>query len=93
MRMRSFLAIAASMALLAATALQSRGATASQTTKVAPGQPVVMPAAGLKWTNLDPKGAPGVKVAESVGRPLQGCIWRVLQASRRIRCSPPHTHA
>ena len=53
--MRRLAAVAVSFLLAEALLAQS---------KPAPGQPVVMPASDLKWTDLDPKGAPGVKVAD-----------------------------
>ena len=41
------------------------------------GQPVFMPAANLKWTDLDPKGAPGV-----------GTYIQVPEGKAEVRMSP-----
>lgn len=65
MKARSIVVIASSL-ILASTVLaqESAGAKAKKAQKPAAGQPVVLPAADLKWTDLDPAGAPGVKVAD-----------------------------
>ena len=91
MRTRRSLAIVASIGLLAATAEQSGGAHARQGAKVVPGQPVVMPAAGLKWTDLDPKGAPGVKVAGLWGDHAKGAFGAFFRLPAGF-AAPLHTH-
>ena len=68
MRPRNVLAFSISLILAAPVLAQSPGqAKANRAPKAGPGQPVFMPASGLKWTDLDPKGAPGVKVADLWG--------------------------
>ena len=41
-------------------------------------QPVFMPAANLKWTDLDPKGAPGVQIVD---------LWATMPRERSARSS------
>ena len=73
MRPRTVLALLISLILSApALAQSSRGAKANTAPKAGPGQPVFTPAADLKWTDLDPKGAPGVKVADLWGDHTKG---------------------
>src|SRR5688572_27229140 len=55
-------------------AQRSGEAQAGKAPKAGPGQPVFMPASGLKWTDLDPKGAPGVKVANLWGDHAKGAF-------------------
>lgn len=68
------------LVMLAASHLAQPSAKAqvNSAAKEGSGQPVFMPAAGLKWTDLDPKGAPGVKVANLWGGPYQGGLWRLV---------------
>src|SRR5207237_1507034 len=47
--------------------------------RAAPSQPVFMPAADLKWTDLDPNGAPGVKVADLWGDHAKGAFGAFLK--------------
>ena len=44
-----------------------------------PGQPVFMPAGGVKWTDLDPKGAPGVQIADLWGDHTKGLFGAFLK--------------
>ena len=86
--------VAFSMVLaLAAPALaQSSGATKANTAqKAAPSQPVFMPAADLKWTDLDPVGAPGVKVADLWGNHAKGAFGAYLKLPAGFT-TPLHTH-
>ena len=65
MKPNNVLAISIALALAAPVLAQSTGtAKAGRVPKAGPSQPVFMPAADLKWTDLDPTGAPGVKVAD-----------------------------
>jgi anti-sigma factor ChrR (cupin superfamily) len=75
MRARSVLAFAASLALASVLLAQESGgakATSGSTAKV--GQPVPIPAADLKWADLDPTGAPGVQVADVWGDHTKGAF-------------------
>jgi hypothetical protein len=57
----------------------------------APGQPVFMPATDLKWTDLDPNGAPGVKIADLWGDHTKGAFGAYLKLPAGF-AAPLHTH-
>ena len=80
--MRRLAAVAVSFLLAEALLAQS---------KPAPGQPVVMPASDLKWTDLDPKGAPGVKVADLWGNHAKGAFGAYFKLPAGFAV-PLHTH-
>ena len=93
MKTRNVLAVSISLILTAPVLAQSPGESkANQAPKARPAQPVFMPAADLKWTDLDPKGAPGVKVANLWGDHAKGAFGAVLQASGGIRGPTSHAH-
>jgi len=52
---------------------------------------VVVPAADMKWTDLDPNGAPGVKVADLWGSHTKG-PWGGLFKLPAGFAAPLHTH-
>jgi len=52
---------------------------------------VVVPAAKLKWTDLDPKGAPGVKVADVWGDHTKGAFGAFFKLPAGFSV-PLHTH-
>jgi hypothetical protein len=79
MRARNVLAFAVSF-LLAASAL-AQGAKA----------PVSMPAADLKWTDLDPAGAPGVKIADLWGNHATGPFGAFIKFPAGF-AAPLHRH-
>jgi Domain of unknown function (DUF4437) len=54
--------------------------------------PVFMPAAGLKWIDLDPKGAPGVKVAPLWGDHAKGAFGAYFKLPAGF-AAPLHTHS
>ena len=73
MRPRNTLAF--SISLLLATPVLAQPPAKAQTNaapKAVATQPVFTPAADLKWTDLDPTGAPGVKVADLWGTMRKG---------------------
>jgi anti-sigma factor ChrR (cupin superfamily) len=74
--------------VLAQPAGKAQG-TPSQTTT--PGEPVFLPAVDLKWTDLDPKGAPGVKVADLWGDHTKGAFGGFLKLPAGFSV-PLHTH-
>ena len=89
---RTVLALLISLILSApALAQSSRGAKANTAPKAGPGQPVFTPAADLKWTDLDPKGAPGVKVADLWGDHTKGAFGAFLKLPAGFAV-PLHTH-
>ena len=69
----------------------SRQSQASTAPKARPGQPVFMPAGDLKWTDLDPSGAPGVKVADLWGDHTKGSFGAYLKLPAGFAV-PLHTH-
>jgi hypothetical protein len=93
--MRSTTILAFSIALvLAAAPVQAQtpaAAPASKASKAGPGQPVFLPAAGLKWTDLDPTGAPGVKIADLWGDHAKGAFGAYLKLPAGF-AAPLHTH-
>jgi beta-alanine degradation protein BauB len=62
-----------------------------QAPKAAASQPVFTPAADLKWTDLDPNGAPGVKVADLWGDHTKGAFGAFLKLPAGF-VTPLHTH-
>jgi hypothetical protein len=67
------------------------GATVNRAPKAGPGQPVFMPAGDLKWTDLDPAGAPGVKVAKLWGDHTKGAYGAFFKLPAGF-AAPLHTH-
>ena len=89
---RTVLALLISLILSApALAQSSRGAKANTAPKAGSGQPIFMPAADLKWIDLDPKGAPGVKVADLWGDHTKGAFGAFLKLPAGFAV-PLHTH-
>jgi hypothetical protein len=92
MRPRIVLAFSISLILAAPVLAQPSGeARAKQAPKAGAGQPVFMPAADLKWTDLDPKGAPGVKVANLWGDHAKGAFGAYFKLPAGFAV-PLHTH-
>ena len=52
---------------------------------------VVMPASDMKWTDLDPAGAPGVKVADLWGNHATGAFGALFKLPAGF-AAPLHTH-
>jgi len=92
MRARSIAACAAA-ALLLTAAGAARGSDASKkgggTSKSR--EPIVKPAADLKWVDLDPTGAPGVKVADLWGDHAKGAFGAFFKLPAGFAV-PLHTH-
>jgi hypothetical protein len=92
MRTRSVLVIATSLLVLSAVLAQHSGAAqATKASTAGTGQPVVMPAGDLKWEDLDPKGAPGVKVADLWGDHTKGAFGAYFKLPAGF-AAPLHTH-
>ena len=53
--------------------------------------PVALPAAELKWTDLDPTGAPGVKIADLWGDHRTGSFGAIFRLPAGFS-APLHTH-
>ena len=87
MRVRNVLAFVTSFALAVAVLAQS----AKNVEETAARAPVPMPAADLKWTDLDPAGAPGVKVADLWGDHQKGAFGAFFRLPAGFAV-PLHTH-
>jgi len=92
MRPRDLAAISILLILAVPVLAQpSAQATASKAQKAGTAQPVFLPAAELKWTDLDPAGAPGVKVADLWGDHSKGSFGAYLKLPAGFT-TPLHTH-
>ena len=92
MRASSVLAIAASLVLTSAVLAQESGAAkAKKSPAAAAARLIVKPAAELKWTDLDPAGAPGVKVADLWGDHTKGAFGAYFKLPAGFAV-PLHTH-
>ena len=85
-------AFVASFVLAASVLAQgSEGMKAQSGAKAAAGQPVAIPADDMKWTDLDPTGAPGVKVADLWGDHTKGAFGALFKLPAGFAV-PLHTH-
>ena len=74
--------------VLAQAAVQEKVGTATKTGAV---RPVFMSPSDLKWTDLDPKGAPGVQVADLWGNHAKGGFGAFFKLPAGFAV-PLHTH-
>jgi hypothetical protein len=88
---RGVLAIAASLLLASAVVAQESGRAAKKAPGAAASRLVVTPAADLKWSDLDPAGAPGVKVADLWGDHTKGAFGAFFKLPAGF-AAPLHTH-
>ena len=93
MRPRHVLAFSISLTfILAAPVLaQTAGEAKAKVSKTVSVQPVFTQAGDLKWTDLDPKGAPGVKIADLWGDHAKGAFGAYLKLPAGFAV-PLHTH-
>src|SRR6476660_6644576 len=92
MRARNVLVFVMAFALPAAVLAQGSGAAkAKSVPKPAASRLVVMPASDLKWADLNPTGAPGVKIADVWGDHAKGGYGAFLRFPAGF-LSPLHTH-
>lgn len=87
----SAMCLALPVAALAQAFLESKEARAKEAPQAAASRLVVMPAGDLKWTDLDPKGAPGVKVADVWGNHAKGAFGAFFKLPAGF-AAPMHTH-
>ena len=87
MKIRNVMALVSCIALVGVI-LAPRTMGAEETGAVAP---VFIPAADLKWIDLDPKGAPGVKVADLWGDHQKGEFGALFTLPAGFT-APLHTH-
>ncbi len=81
-------AFAAAFLMMAALVAADKPKASSKT---AAGSPIFIPAADVKWTDLDPNGAPGIKIADVWGNHAKGGYGAFLKFPASFR-SPLHTH-
>ena len=92
MRSRNVRAFSTALMLAALVLAQPSGkAQVNTAQKVGPGQPVFMPGGDLKWTDLDPNGAPGVKIADLWGDHAKGAFGAFVKLPAGFAV-PLHTH-
>jgi anti-sigma factor ChrR (cupin superfamily) len=78
--------------LIALALLSPQAVTLADGSKASkPRGPVPMPAADLKWTDLDPRAAPGVKVADLWGDHSKGPFGAMFKLPAGFAV-PLHTH-
>jgi hypothetical protein len=86
MRARVVVAFAALFVLAAVGLAQESGGAKAQA-----GQPLVMPSSDVKWADLDPAGAPGVKVADLWGDHTKGAFGALFLLPAGF-AAPLHRH-
>ena len=92
MQPRNLLAFSITLVLTAPVLAQPSSAKqAKPTPKAAAARPIFLPASDLKWTDLDPTGAPGVKVADLWGDHTKGAFGAYLKLPAGFAV-PLHTH-
>jgi len=92
MRTRNVLAFTVSFLLTTALLAQASGeAKAKSGSKAKASAAVIMPAGDVKWTDLDPTGAPGVKIADLWGNHATGAYGALIKFPAGFS-APLHTH-
>jgi anti-sigma factor ChrR (cupin superfamily) len=91
MTSRFVLALSITLAL-AATAFAQPSGEKAKASKAPASQPVFMSPGDIKWTDLDPKGAPGVKIADLWGDHTKGAYGAYLKLPAGFAV-PLHTHS
>jgi anti-sigma factor ChrR (cupin superfamily) len=92
MRGRTVLSSVATVALVLAALAPAFGQTSEKPAqKPAQSTLVVMPTSDMKWTDLDPSGAPGVKVADLWGHHAKGAFGALFKLPAGF-AAPLHTH-
>jgi anti-sigma factor ChrR (cupin superfamily) len=91
MRTKPVLVFAVSCAMAAVVLAQAPEKKAKIAPMGAASRLVVTPAADVKWADLDPKGAPGVKIADIWGDHTKGAFGAFLKFPAGF-AAPLHTH-
>jgi hypothetical protein len=92
MKPKHVLVVAVMFAVAAAVLARQSGETKAKSgLKSAASRLVVMPASDLKWTDLDPTGAPGVKIATLWGDHTKGAYGAFFKLPAGFAV-PLHTH-
>ncbi len=79
------------LALAIALSLVFAGTVHAQGAQGAPSTPVFVAAADMKWTDLDPAGAPGVKIVDLWGDHTKGAFGSLVKFPAGFT-APLHTH-
>lgn len=88
MRLRHVLSLSVMLLLAAQPSGEAQG---NKPPTAGAGRPVFMAASDLKWTDLDPKGAPGVQIADLWGDHTKGAFGAYLKLPAGFAV-PLHTH-
>jgi anti-sigma factor ChrR (cupin superfamily) len=92
MKATNVLTLVMTFALPVGVLAQGTGTTSAKTApKPAASRLVVMPASDMKWNDLDPTGAPGVKVADLWGSHANGAFGALFKLPAGF-AAPLHTH-
>jgi quercetin dioxygenase-like cupin family protein len=92
MTIRRCLALAVSLGVAAAALhAQDAGKTMKPKPATKAAAPVFKPAADMKWAELDPKGAPGVMIADIWGDHTKGAFGAMVKFPAGF-VTPMHTH-
>jgi quercetin dioxygenase-like cupin family protein len=91
MKSRTVFAVAVMSALTASVLAQASPEAKAKSSTSAVSRLVVMPAGDLKWTDLDPTGAPGVKIATLWGDQTKGAYGAFFKLPAGFAV-PLHTH-
>jgi hypothetical protein len=93
MTSRLVLALSIALALAAPVFAQTPEETKApaKPSKAASSQPVFLSPDNIKWTDLDPKGAPGVKIADLWGDHAKGAYGAYIKLPAGFT-APLHTH-
>jgi anti-sigma factor ChrR (cupin superfamily) len=92
MRPSNVLALSIPLVLVFSALMQPSGrARAAQSATAGPAQPIFLAAGDVKWADLDPSGAPGVKIADLWGDHTKGAFGAFLKLPAGFAV-PLHTH-
>jgi len=91
MRSTRIVTFAVSLVLTSSVALAQLGAKSSEQVSPKAGMPIFMPASSLQWTDLNPTGAPGVKIVDVWGDHAKSGYGAFLKFPAGF-LSPLHTH-
>ncbi|HKA35853.1 MAG TPA: DUF4437 domain-containing protein [Thermoanaerobaculia bacterium] len=89
--MKSRKILAFGLTFAAAAAILAQAAEKKMASKASGGAAVIVPAADLKWADLDPAGAPGVKSADVWGDHTKGAFRGFTKFPAGF-ATPLHTH-
>ena len=90
MKTRGVVAVAIAVLVAGAALAQEKGEAKKKSAPKA-AAPVYMPAGDMKWTDLDPAGAPGVKIVDLWGDHTKGAFGAITKFPAGFS-APLHTH-